>query len=131
MSRDQVKVALAGVLLLATVFAIARFRAFDAAAPERELASQCDAVVGAIAHIANFDGTIPPAVNAFEDVGAILKTEIIDFHVRRVRVHPCAGTVFDDPSCQQFQEFEPSRWQSPWCAPGGVAPSPGGFLLAW
>ncbi len=86
MSQDYVKTTLASLLLVATVFAIARFRAFEAAEPERELASQCEAVVGAIAQIANFDGTIPPAVKAFEDVGAALKLEIIDFHVRRVRV---------------------------------------------
>ncbi len=126
------KTALASLLLAATAFAIARFRTFEVTTPAGELASQCETTVGALVQIVNIDGMIPPAVKAFQNVGAALKADIVDFHARRPRVHPCAGTVFDDPSCQQFQEFEPAYWQCPWYAPAGnIPPSRGGYLLAW
>lgn len=133
MSRlPYVKIALALFLLAAACLAMVRVRAFHAAAPTCDLTSHSENAIGALVPIINVDGMIPLAVKEFENVVAMLSAERNEVRQERSnRIHPYAGTIFDDPSCQQFQEFEPLDMRRPWLAPDDSTPLVGGYLLAF
>ncbi len=129
-----VKITLAILLLAATCLALTRVRTFNAAKPIPGLTSQSKNVVGTLVQSINVDGMIPLAVKEFENVITALKVDLVDSPRERPdRLHPYAGTVFDDPSCQLFQEFEPWATRHSWLAtaPDFSIPQVGGFLLAF